>query len=343
MSFRRWQLTFVGIVLASMIGVASFNFYMDPEWMFGHAHRNNDVQTEINERNQKVNRMYFQPFHYDSLLLGSSRSTYINQNDFVGDNVFNFAVSNISISEYMGLLDYAVSRNGKPFKTVYIGVDFFKSSVAQRGGVSGIPAYVKQISTPLYRYKSLFSLELFNYSKMNYTHSKADDRSYIRNYNRYNVATAQKYAPSVVRRQTAEKVNKFKTVFYGSTYVYNPNYAATMRALKDKYPTTTFVVFTTPVSEVLYQAMLESGRYPDYERWIRDLTAVFGEVTNFMTVNGVTKNWAENYFDGHHFYPHVGTMIAHVLTGTKDPHVPSDFGVVITKDTVDNYFKSASN
>ena len=59
-------------------GAASFIYYIDPMWTFNHKNAHNDVQTVIDERQQKANAMHFQPFDYDTLLIGSSR-VYVYQ------------------------------------------------------------------------------------------------------------------------------------------------------------------------------------------------------------------------------------------------------------------------
>ena len=39
--------------------------------------------------------------------------------------------------------------------------------------------------------------------------------------------------------------------------------------------------------------------------------------------------------DGHHFRPEVGKLIAHKVVNEEDSNVPKDFGIVITKDNID--------
>ncbi|MGG6445856.1 hypothetical protein [Pseudobacillus badius] len=56
-----------------------------------------------------------------------------------------------------------------------------------------------------------------------------------------------------------------------------------------------------------------------------------------MYPNKVTLD-LNNYFDGHHFYPHVGDQIAARIL--KGPHVPnSAFGVYVTDATIDAHLK----
>jgi hypothetical protein len=49
-----------------------------------------------------------------------------------------------------------------------------------------------------------------------------------------------------------------------------------------------------------------------------------------MGVNTITAN-PSNYADLHHFYPEFGRLIADRITGTPNPSLPEDFGIVVTK------------
>jgi hypothetical protein len=51
-----------------------------------------------------------------------------------------------------------------------------------------------------------------------------------------------------------------------------------------------------------------------------------------MYPNSITND-SSNYFDGHHFYPEVGTMIAHRIDGTNQG-VPKDFGIYVTNENI---------
>lgn len=328
MNYKTFVIKIMAIFLACVFSVGSFIFYMDPMWTFGHKHKYNDVQTVIDERQQKTNRILFQPFDYDTLLLGSSRTTYINQHDFEKMKVYNFAVSNASIQEYNSLIEVAKRKRGKEFERIIIGIDFFKSSIQESKVKKSLNQYTDTASEPFYRYKNLLSMDLLEYSWQNFKMSKDDAVLEERNYNRNNVAGAKDIDPEVMKKQTKDKIQKFRDQFYGDTYEYNPDYKAILAQLKKNNPNTEFIIFTTPISSPLFQAMAEEGRLPDYERWLTDITDVFGGVYNFMYPNSVTGN-LENYFDGHHFYPNVGKLIANRISQGSISEVPQDFGTYV--------------
>jgi hypothetical protein len=81
--------------------------------------------------------------------------------------------------------------------------------------------------------------------------------------------------------------------------------------------------------------MVEEGKLDDYERWLRDLVEVSGEVHHFEYLNSVTRDRGENFFDGSHYYPEIGKVMAHFIMGSPDVERPPDFGILLNKANID--------
>lgn len=338
MTYKAWAIKLVLMLVSLIAGIGGFNYWMDPMWMYGGAHKFNDVQDTINERQQKTNRIKFQPFSPDTVLIGSSRSTYIDQHEFKDMDVYNYSVANMSVKEYESYIAFAKENSSREIKTVIIGLDFFKSSLDQSKAPLSIYPYANTLDEPWVRWKNIISYDLTRYSFYNLKASIKDEPAFVRTYDRNNVANTIRLSEKEAAEELQKKVEKFKSTFYGN-YQYNPNYKKIMQNVKDQNPDTEFIVFTTPISEPLFQALIDSGAYPHYEKWLRELVEVYGEVYNFMDINTVTKD-TSNYFDGHHFYPEVGTLIAHRLSMQDSPDVPEDFGKKVTRENIDEYLEN---
>ncbi|KAB8129193.1 hypothetical protein F9U64_15520 [Gracilibacillus oryzae] len=324
MSYKLFTTVFLFITMAVLLTIGAFNFWIDPLWTFSHAHEKNDVQVVIDERQQKVNQLYFGDEDYDTLLIGSSRTTYIPASEFVGWDVFNFAASDLAFQEYKGMIDFAKEQKGE-FDRIIIGVDFFKSSVKESEDPVSLEPYVEKVKEPFYRWKNLLSLDVLDYSRKNYRISENDQIVELRNYNRHNTAFAKHFEQGTIEEETKAKVYKFRQQFFGDNYQYNEKMKTVMQQLKDENPNTEFIIYTTPISAPLYNAMIEEGNEEDYDRWLSDLVDVFGGVYHFMYPNSVTKDLS-NYFDGHHFYPNVGEKIARTISTGE---FTGDFGVYL--------------
>ena len=263
------------------------------------------------------------------LVLGSSRVTYINQQEFGAGPAYNYAVNNMLPYEYPDYIDYAVKCNGKEFEVIYIGLDFF----ATNGNLTlpnrfEDPAYYIQTARKFgYRYWSLLSFDTLKYSWQNLQSSRAGLPVNFA-YNCSNVKTLQPTTPEEKEQRIAANLEWYSREAYGGDYEY-ASIKISSRTLKERHPNTRFVLFTTPIAEPLYQEIVKAGRLPDYQRWIRECVEVFGQVYDFTTPNSVTRNW-DCFYDASHVYPHVGTWIAHRVSGIEDPTIPEDFRRLIT-------------
>lgn len=331
MTHKNWLISTLSVSMILVLIVSGFNFFIDPLWNFKHSHQFNNKQSAFNERQQKTNYVSSDDFDYDSLLLGSSRTTYINQNDFVGLNVYNYSVSSMSIQEYSPFIEYAKKKRGKDFDTIIIGLDFFKTSETIE--LENPTVYLNTAQEDIYEFKSLFSLDTLKHSISNFSDSfkSLDEVSSHRVYNRFNVADAPKIDEETTVQNVKSTVAEYKKYIYGNTYKYNENYSQILSKLKEENPNTKFIIFTTPVSSPLFNSLISEGRGDDYKRWINETIDVFGEVNHFMYSNSVSEDLS-NYYDGHHYYPYVGTLIAHRLIKNKEYNIPSDFGITLNKN-----------
>lgn len=340
MSYRNWVKTFFWLIGSVIALFALFNYTIDPLWTFCHSNRYNNAQPGFNERQQKTNRAYFCGLDdYDALLLGSSRTTYINQHDFEGMEVFNYAGVSMYPVEYRGWIEQAKAIKGAPFDTIILGVDFFGSNNGPFGQyqIDTTPApsdYLERTRSFLYRYKMLFSMDTLYKSIDSIKHSKQLDTT---DYTRDNVKQTIHISPQRKAQAVHHQRGLYGNSVYGKAYHYNEKVRSYLEKIKRENPDTRFIVFTTPISADLFRLLVQKGNYPDYKKWLGMLVGVFGEVYDFMGINSVTNN-PENYADLHHFYPDIGTMIAKRITGRGDG-VPEDFGIRVTSQNLQQHFE----
>lgn len=326
-----WLMVFLGGCLL----FAGVNYYVDPLWLFSHENRFNRKQWGFDERQQKTNLARFGSFEYDGLLLGSSRSTYISQADFSKTRIFNYAVSGMRPVEYPGYIDFALSMRKRPFKVIYLGMDFFATNQKNPGSPERAVRYTEESGHPLYRLESLLSYDTVGKSITNV--KKASGGSVCDCYDRHNVKMLAVPSAEVKAAAVSGDVVGYSTKVYGPDYVYDVALKNQLIQLRDAHPETRFVVFTTPPSYKLFQVLVRMGRLPDYERWVTEMVEVFGGVYDFMGLNSITKN-LDNYADGHHFYQSVGTVMAARLENREAGL--EDFGIYVTRDNLAHHLAS---
>jgi len=341
MRYKTWTRLYLLFAFSLLFLFGLFNYTIDPLWTFCHSNRFNNAQPGFNERQQKTNRAYFCGLQqYDALLLGSSRTTYINQHDFAPLKVFNYASVSMYPSEYKGWIDQAKKIKGGDFKTIILGVDFFGSSngpFAKQQMSQALPpeSYLKTASSFLYRYKMLFTIDTLEKSLESIRHSqKLGTVDYTRDNVKQTIHISPERKAQAIRHQKALYMNSV----YGKGYHYNTNLKKIFKTLKKTNPKTRFILFTTPINSKLFKILVEKNNLKDYKRWLRMLVEVFGEVYDFMGINSITTD-PSNYADLHHIYPEVGTLLVNRIM-QRNRQVPDDIGIRITTDNIDRYLKS---
>lgn len=336
--YRKWLIATLLFIFIPLLVIAGCNYWIDPLWSFSHANAYNHIQMPFNERQQKTNYLTFTQERYDALLLGSSRITYINQADFPNKRVYNYAVNNMLPREYTAYIDYASQCNGKDFDTVYIGLDFFATNrnLILPNRFEDPSYYIGTANRFAYRYTSLLSTDTLHYSWQNYSASRLGQEVNFA-YDRRNRKTL--LPTSEVEKQQRIQHNRewYGQAAYGPDYRYE-NHSHLLKELKERYPHTQFILFTTPEAQPLFDLIVQQNRLPDYERWIRDWVIAGGALYDFTTPNSITIS-LQNYYDASHVYPAVGTLIAERLSGSDSPDIPADFGVRVSAENLEDHLQ----
>ena len=328
------SLLLLGIPIGS---VMAFNYYIDPNWTFTHAHDNNDMQRGFNERQQKTNWINAQNhFKYDAIMIGTSRTTYINSEQFSAP-LFNYSLSNLHITEYPQFLQYAKDKNEQPFQTVYVELTITSYDGNIQPSFTESDSFFSQAEDPFLKYSSLFSQETFEHAKLNYEMSKNDASDLPRIYDRnLQVSTTYKGKDleqrlAVLKRQLASR-DESKPNWMS----YRDDFKPTLQEIKAMFPTAQIVPFSDLIwSERLTTYIQHPQVTPAYKRYVTDIVDTFGQFYSFHQYNETTMNEA-NFFDLYHFYPAIGDDVAAAL---QQP-TASELVYIVTKDNLDEYFKS---
>ncbi len=337
--YRNWLfkllLTTSIIVLPPLVGVMGFNYYIDPLWNFNHENNSNDFQIGLDERQQKTNYISNRPFNYKSILLGTSRVTYMNQSKFENDDVYNYSLSEMRIDEYLPYLEYAKKQKRDSFDKVYMEL-YFESFRIGSNAYKEPHEIIRNASNPLYRYTTLFS---YNTLKLSIENKRISDANYYdsyRSYNRHNIAKTA-YVNEEIESTWKAFQDNYDNWRTKDNYPYDEAYIEKLQTLKEENPDSEFVVFTDPMPASKLAITLTDPLYWDaYVRWFEEMTSVFGKVYSFHHINGYTSD-TQYWFDNHHYYPNVGDkMIAHLDNREMD----SAFCTVVTKGNLQQYLTS---
>ncbi len=339
MNGKKWIKIFSIIFLLSIGFIGSINYIVDPLWSFNHSNKFNKIQLHFNERQQKTNDVYFNGLdEYDGILLGSSRSSFINQNDFYNMNIYNYAIDAMYPFEYEEYLKLAKESKGKEFKYIIIGADFYGSKLRITKSFENPSYYIDNTKSPLYRYKMLLSIDALKKSIKNIKSNLLNKPNEY--YTRNNVKIRGKVPEEKRFRRYTKNLKIHTKKFMGDSYKKNKEYINILKRLKKENPNTKFMIFTSAITADLLVSIIKNAeRIEEFEEWLREIIEVFGEVHHFMTINSITTN-LENYPDDDHVYPNKAKLIANKLSGKKNSNIPEDFGVLLNEKNIDQYMDS---
>ena len=327
---KKWVFFYLSTLMVIIISIISFNYWMDPFWCFSHNHKYNSIQKGTNERQQKANNVYFTEKKFDTLLLGSSRTTYLNQTLFNGKNVFNFSALGMRPKEYKTYIDFVINDCKQPIKNIIIAADFFGYLDYGLFMFNNAGNIVDTTKSPLYKYKALLSFDAFNTSFKNIRDNlkgRSEDR-----YNR-RLVKVRNY-----KEHTKDSVLNGVDIYSRTEYSGKPNseYKKLLTDIKSQYPDINFIIYTTPITEPLFDKMIEMNHYENYENWIKDLIDIYGNITHFMYINSITSNYLITFTDENHAYSETNDLIVYKLNNEKNTSIPSDFGIKIDKDNINS-------
>jgi len=319
MTAKKYTNYFILSIIPILTLISVINYIVDPYWTFSHSNILNNKQIDFNERQQKTNYLYYVNKNYDGLILGSSRTTYINQEKLQG-NIFNYAANGMYPYEYKYYIESFENITKNPPKTIILGMDFFGSNKTVNHQFENQNA-LENSKEFLYRYKLLFNFDVIKYSIKDIKQNIKISRPF---YNRKNIKNIPliKNIDLVVKKGT-------RTL---QTYQYDDKLSSYFSNLKEEYPKSKFIIYTTPVYVNQFKLYMNNNLQDSYFRWIKSLIDIFGEVHNFMIIDKYTTD-KNNFFDSNHATPKFCDIIANSLNQTN-----TDFGRILNKNNF-NAFK----
>lgn len=318
-------------MLTMILLVAFFNYILDPYWCFSHNNFFTKKQKGFDERQQKTNRITFQKYKYDALLIGDSMVSFINQNDFGELKVYNYGLSGGRLSEYGDYIKYSKNRNSSDFKYIFLGINLSSNFDERQLPFQKPEIYVNKSNSFLYRYRILFEGYTLKQSIKNLRAILGDtgDDYYDRNNIRFFKNLSKEETKVIFKMVLSDPLKYDKT---DRDEVINA-----LQQIKLNNPKSKIVAFIPPRSSLFFkERYLKAEGMARYEKLLRDCISVLGCLYTFMYPNSVTLV-TENFYDLGHFYPRVGKMIAHRIAGIEDKNLPLDFGILLDKKNIDRH------
>jgi hypothetical protein len=334
-SMRQYLIGVAAAAVAAASVLGGINVAMDPLWMFEHRHALSKFQRAYDERQQKSNHLARTDRSYDCVIVGSSRTTYVDAAHFDGLRCFNYASNSLYPFDYPGFVEFFAERMGEP-KVIVIGMDFFGTRLPSKREFEQAAAYTQRAKNGRHLLSQLVSVDALRWSLTTAAYNLAHDGPssleplYDADLAKRRLPVSKQWKDVEIRAQ----LKIYETQVYDASYRYEPSVMDHLRSLKARHGATRFVVFTAPEAPVIYRKMVQAGLFESYARMLRELVGIFGEVHDFMGFNAFTENEA-NFMDGLHFYPNAGNRVVDVVWNQRDG-APA-FGARLRADNVEQH------
>lgn len=349
------------ILLLGLLLIAGINLIIDPQNFFPVVNRegfNREKPFLTSSGMRKLKSIELEKGDYNTILLGTSRVLQgLNpvSPTFESGTVYNAGLPRANLYEIYKVSEF--SRNHQKLKTIIIGLDFL--SFSGENNVAGDFNHSRFVGRNLYKIyldglisnQQLFhSIETLNFN----LHKNSLGKSYTR----YGSVTVD---PSRILYETIfkEQLKRFLKAY--AEFDYSQEKLDLFRQLvKDcQANNINLYVFISPIHVQLLEVIRIVGLYPTYEQWQRDLVNILSEETgnastvktvlwDFSGYNSITTESLPSstskrpmlwYYDSSHYNQAVGELILQSIFSPyeKSQIVPSDFGVVLTPETVESH------
>lgn len=339
-------IAFVGVFAILIVGfVGGVNYMIDP---FNIFHTNFlKYQFQMNERFMKIEYLEKEKNNFNSYMFGSSRIGTTNpkviEKYIPNSKFYNFTISSASISDNFRHYIYMVN-NGYKIENIYLQIDLdivFSTHLPQESDfLRKAHPLVLDESIRMYYMKYLTNIFPFN------TKGKIQKNLEANNDADYNLSSGVWSRPDKEKRiiENCEKYVQNEPTFDISTNFNqrdiksNQNILALKKwIMMAKEKNQNMIIFITPHN----QNLLDDLNINDYLKFLENLS----QVTNFYDFSGFNSITTDNcnYYESSHYRSHVGNLIAKRIFNDQSIKVPKDFGVLVTKENIDQHLQNLKN
>lgn len=336
-SIAIWSLIFFLPTFIFILCPAVYVFLVDPLWQWDHPWHLTRWHRGFNERLQKTNYLASREPDIDTLIVGSSRSTYFNPELLGTEYGFNYAVSSGKPEEFAAQINYVKKKSKKPLKLIMIESSF-GTAFQVKNTFEKPEYYINNAEDRAKKFRNLLSRDAYKLAEdirktPSYNYYLVEENK-LRSY-RYPV---RHYANNDAKQRAIEsELKSYRENVYNKPY--DERFTQYLHDIHNAIGDSDYIVWTPPVSKQLMQLFCEMGKLDEYECWLRDIVNEFGKVYHFTYPNRITMDNA-NFNDAHHPTGATAELTLKIIMELKETGTQENTeygGVVLTRDNIDYY------
>lgn len=342
MSSRRFSVLFICCSICLFLLNAILNYCIDPYGIFETFFLKKEIGK--NERYSKI--QHLNENTSNSFMIGSSRIGLTNPKilkRYLDENFYNFTLGNANLFDTISLLKYLV-RTKKHIQTLYIQIDLdYWNELTDYKNFN--PSRFWHFNLNEKSRADYYSYYLFNFfgsaiSKKIMLNSSGNKHFDIQEIIYHDDGRWEYTTRKIKKRMNSIKyIQNEKTLKYTSGYSkkvfteINSNIETTIKNINRlcRENNIKCIFFTAPLYKNLYNTF--SDIY--IEKFLRLLLQnIDYPIHHFTYLNSITTDpfW---YYEMHHYIEELSPLIAARIFNDKSVKVPEDFGVLLTKENID--------
>ena len=319
-------LVIVGILL---FFISTINFIVDPLYYWKITKKIDFKRRDFDERVQKTNYLANIDNNYNAVLLGNSRSTYIDTKKFnLGVNIYNYSVNAMSVYEYEQVILNFIELTGKEPEKILIGIDPFDF---KGDNTNRLKYILEETKDNTLKYKNLFSSDVFLFSIKSIIKTIKTKFDYYDRKQRYydNNLTKGNNLENRISNKKYISIKKDKNL-----YKVDKNLFKEYERLKNKFSNSEFIIYCLPFHKDLIQNWKKDKLFNEKNKYfLENITSIFEKVYYFNYINNYNSSYS-NYYDKYHFYPYLGNILASKISDLYN-NKKSDFGYILNKEDIE--------
>ncbi len=337
--YRRWFFTGLIIVAIELGLVALLNYIVDPYGVFRYGAWRHDVSRQFRQPSKnfiKTRYVSSNPQKYDCLIFGSSRVNAIDGRNVKELRCYNMNYGDGLPRNHLDNLRYML-KEGARLKTVLIGLDEFSY---KEDPDEHLTDYLRYPYPPVVAQNTA----LF-YVKYLVRYSSRDMKEQFQGYRGKRAAIEYDHygtgledgSPDTDKNIEQDPINYAQDPrFLGPVLTRGERVAKTLEEIRETVDMLKAygirpIIFINPIHKATYLAAgLE--QFLTFEKALSSITSFY----DFSGLNSITTN-NYYYYETSHYRRNVGAMMVARMFNDSSVNVPSDFGVLVTRNTIDRH------
>lgn len=341
MSMKIWTIIFFLPMFFAVILPAINVWRVDVNMQWNHPFHPDGYYIGFNERRQKTNYLASHaPLPIDTLLLGSSRTTYIDPAWTGTDYGFNYGVSSGNYKDYEKYFSFAQSCSSKEIKNVWIELSFFQVLDTENKNLDAADDCITDAVRFDNKLSNLFSHDAIELTEKTVLPSNTEKIERLSSAYMLQGGNLQSYrakdkiysSDEEKKKEIARQLKVYDDIkFYKNSY--DEKCATRLKSLAEALRGKNVVVYMPPVTTAYLNQEASYGQLKNHERFLREAVDAFGEVWDFAYPNEITNN-EDNFQDAHHAKI---VTLEKMITITRNSTPEDKYKYLVNKHNLDDH------